>query len=236
MPYIDDQTNSQSTTNSQTDAGLSQLNPALPDEIVRRGKEAMARLRRRYRDWMAIAEALDVGRAEVMRAVHTNLPIGSRYEKAMAEWLVANGFKEIDKGTRCRLLECLQHRVEIEIWRSRLTDTEKFCFNHPDTVLRKWKKAATSTPDSNTETKPSPVAKLKASIASLEEENHRMRREIEHGGGDLWRPTDRADDIATVLVSQLSPTKAERVARAILNKLKSKSRPTEQPAAIGGAP
>ncbi|MFZ0590537.1 MAG: hypothetical protein WAM39_08650, partial [Bryobacteraceae bacterium] len=26
-------------------------------------------------------------------------PIGRRYEKAMAEWLVANSFKEIDKGT-----------------------------------------------------------------------------------------------------------------------------------------
>ena len=53
---------------------------------------------------MIIAEALDVGRSEVMRELHTNHPSGRRYEKAMGEWLVANGFKDIDKGARCRLL------------------------------------------------------------------------------------------------------------------------------------
>ena len=35
----------------------------------------------------------------------------------MAEWLVTNGFKEIDKGTRGRLLDCLKHLAEIEAWR-----------------------------------------------------------------------------------------------------------------------
>jgi len=58
------------------------------------GQEAMARKRRAWADWVAIGEALQVGRAEVMRETHTNQPTGRRYEKAMAEWLVANGSRD----------------------------------------------------------------------------------------------------------------------------------------------
>src|SRR4051794_24053124 len=80
-------------------------------ETVRLGQEALARKRRGWPDWIAIGDALLAGRAEVMRDTHTNEPTGRRYEKAMAEWLVKNGFKEIDKRVRSRLLECLQHRA-----------------------------------------------------------------------------------------------------------------------------
>jgi hypothetical protein len=213
--------------------GLSQHNPSPIAEIVRRGQQAMERKRRDYDDWLLIAEALQVGRAEVMRAAHTNEPKGKRYEKGMAEWLRAHSFDEIDKGTRERLLECLQHGKEIEIWRARLTKTERFRFNHPDTILRKWK-AATGVPDPNAPRKPSPVSKLKVSIAQLQEDNFRMRREIEHAGGDLWTPEDAAEDIATVMLAKLSPTKAERIARTILQRLK-KPAPCKPAASQTGA-
>ena len=52
-------------------------------------------------------------------------------KKAMAEWLVANGFKEIDKGVRCRLLECLQYSDEIKKWRELLTESERFRLHAP---------------------------------------------------------------------------------------------------------
>jgi hypothetical protein len=122
---------------------MSQLNPSPTDEIVRRGQEALERRRRGFEDWMAIAEALQVGWAEVMLTVHTNQPTGRRYEIAMAKWLLAHSFHLIDKGTRSRLRECLQHRTEIDKWRASLTEAERFRFNHPDTVLKKWKAALT---------------------------------------------------------------------------------------------
>jgi hypothetical protein len=195
--------------------GLSQHNPSPTSEIVRLGQEAMARKRRVYDDWLAIAEALEVSRTDVMRALHTNQAHGRRYEKAMGEWLIANGFREINKSTRSRLLECLKHKVEIQAWRSRLTDAERFKVNHPDTVLRKWK-AATVVPDLHAPPRVSPVQKLKDSVVTLQEQNDRMRREIERGGGDLWNAEDRAQDIAKVIFGKLSKSKAERVARAIL--------------------
>ena len=205
------------TVKPQISDGLCCHNPS--ELKVRLGQEAMARQRRRWEDFMIIAEALDVGRAEVMRDLHTNQPTGRRYEKARGEWLVANGFKDIDKGARCRLLECLRHREQIERWRALLTDSERFKLNHPDAVLRKWK-AATAIPDPNATPKPSPYAQLKDAHAELIEENHRLQHRIEAADGDLWKATDTASDIAGVMIAALSPAKAERTAREILKKLK----------------
>jgi hypothetical protein len=201
------------------DDGLSQLNPVQPDQIIRRGQEALARLRRTWSDWMEVAEALAVGRTEVMRELHTNSPTGRRYEKAMGEWLAAHSFKTIDKGTRHRLLECLQHKTEIEGWRSRLTENRRDRFNHPDSVLRKWKQT-TAIPKANAEPKVSPMQKLKDELVVVVEERDRMKREIESGGGDLWSADDRPNDIARVILGKLSKTKAEKVAREILAALK----------------
>jgi len=192
------------------------------EEVIRLGREAMQRQRRRFADWMLIAAAIDAGQTEIMRQLHLNKPHGGRYEKAMAAWLVANGFKEINKGTRWRTLECLRNRVEIETWLAGLTDGDRFKLNHPDTVLRKWKKK-TNVPDPNKTQKISPKAKLKESIARLDEENHRLKQEIARGGGDLWTPDDKPEDIARVMVEKLSPTKAEKVARAIIKMLKARS-------------
>ena len=204
--------------------GLTQFNPSSVNETVRIGQEAMARKRRAWADWLAIGEALQVGRAEVMRDSHTNQPTGRRYEKAMGEWLVANGFKEIDKGVRSRLLECLQHRTEIDQWLSRLTDSERFRFNHPNTVLKRWK-GSTVVPDPNATPKPSPFAKLKDAHAELIEDYHRLQRKIETADeGDLWKPTDTAADIANVMVAALSPAKAESTAKEILLRLKERKR------------
>jgi hypothetical protein len=139
--------------------GLSQHNPSPVSDVVRLGQEAMARKRRAWEDWLAIAEALQVGHDEVTRALHTNQKHGRRFEKAMGEWLVIHGFKEIDKGTRSRALDCLKHKAQIQKWRVTLTDSKRWKINHPDTVLRKWR-ASTVVPDPNAPSKPSPMQKL----------------------------------------------------------------------------
>ena len=218
MSEINDQSNTQLPENGQPEDGLCQHNPSAPDEVVRRGQAAMARQRRGWEDWIAIAKALQIGRIEVMGAVHTNQPTGKRYEKEMADWLIAHSFHLIDKGARNRLLECLQHGNEIEKWRASLTDAERFRFNHPDTVLRRWK-AATLVPDPNAPPKTSALAKLKEANIELQEKLYRAER----AGGDLWAPHDTAEAIARCVVDRLSTNKAERVARAILKDLNIKT-------------
>ena len=179
----------------------------------------MARKRRGWDDWLLIAEALQAGRTDVLRALHSNVAQGRRFEKAMGDWLIANGFKEINKATRSQLLDCLKRRAEIEKWRSRLTDSERWKFNHPDTVLKKWK-ASTVVRDPNQPKPPSPMQKLKDELVAVVEERDRYKREVERGGGDLWQKTDRPKDISKVMIDQLGKTKAARVAREILAALK----------------
>jgi hypothetical protein len=90
----------------ETNDGLPQVNPPRPPEDqdkVRLGQEAMARRRRGWDDWVVIGEAIEVGRTEAMREANTNEPVGRRYERAMAKWLVDRSFKEIDKGIRALL-------------------------------------------------------------------------------------------------------------------------------------
>jgi hypothetical protein len=179
----------------------------------------MERKHHGFEDWMAIAEALEVGRTESMRAAHTNVPQGKRYERVMGDWLRSHSFYVIDKSTRTHLLECLRYRAEIDRWRATLTETERFRFNHPHTVLRKWRAA---TPIPANESKPSPMAKLKAVNIELQQKLYRAERELSAGGGDLWTPNDTPDDIAAIMVDKLSQYKAERVARAILKTLNNK--------------
>jgi hypothetical protein len=202
----------------QPDHGLGQPNPLTTDEVVRRGQEAMERKRRSYEDWLLIAEALQVGRTEVMRTIHTNKPAGGRYEKAMAEWLFARSFHLINKCTRSHLLQCLQHRADIEKWRASLTEAERFSFNDPTTVLRKWK-AKTVVPDPNAPLETSAFAKLKETNIELQEGLHRAEREIARGGGDLWTLDDTDEDIIRVLSEKFPANRAERIARKWLKKL-----------------
>jgi hypothetical protein len=107
-------------------------------------------------------------------------------------------------------------------WHKLLTPNKQLEYNRPEKVFRKWK-ASTQVPDPNAEPKQSPIAKARESIVNLEEENHRLRREIERGGaGDRWKPTDHARDIARVVVDTFTIGKALDIARYIQEQVKHK--------------
>ena len=131
--------NEQSGANSD---GLTQVNPSRSqqdEDKIQRGREAFRHQQCGWEEWMAVAEVLVIGRAEVMSTVNTDEPRGKRYQKATDDWLIENGFKGLDKSIRSRLLKCLEDRAEIEKWRATLTEPERLRYNHPNTVLRKWK-------------------------------------------------------------------------------------------------
>jgi hypothetical protein len=188
------------------------------NDIVKGAQAAWLRLKQNqtWQDWLLIGEAHLIGRTEAMRKAGTNQPTGRSYNAAFSRGLKATNFDGIDKGDRARLFEVMKHKHEIEQWRGTLPTSQQLSLNYPPTVLRKWK-ASTRIP---AEPRLSPMAKLQAAHAEQIEENHRLKREIELGGGDLWTAKDRPDEIARVMVDKLSPTKAEHVARAILRRLK----------------
>src|SRR5207247_9919507 len=86
---------------------------------IKRGQEAWARHKAdaTWYDWLAIGEAISIGRTEAMQEAETNQPQGKGYNKAFSAWLKDNGFDGLDGSDRKRLLDVLDHRVEIEEWR-----------------------------------------------------------------------------------------------------------------------
>jgi hypothetical protein len=91
----------------------------------------------------------------------------------MGKWLEKTKLDEIDKSVRSRLFEVMDNIVAIETWRATLTRDEKQRYNHPDTVLRKWK-AATKVNEPAAPKAPG----LKESVANLSEEKIVLERRI----------------------------------------------------------
>jgi len=195
-------------------------NPTHPDEspeiaAIRHGQEAWCRLRAgsTWTDWVAVGTAHVIGRTTAMRDGHINKPKGRSYNAAFSAWQKRFGFEGLDRGDRSRLFDVMDHLKEIDGWLKKLPESERVRLNHPSSVWRKWK-AATAEPK---EPRISAFQKLNDSVAALQEENDRMRREIDRGGGDLWNSHDRPRDIARIVIQQCkSKTKAENVAREIL--------------------
>jgi hypothetical protein len=137
------------------------------DTCIKRGQEAWKRHKgdATWLDWLAIGEALSIGRQEAMANADTNRPIGSRYNAAFGEWLARHHFDDIDKGDRSRLFDVMDNLPAIEGWRATLTQTERLRLNHPNSVLRKWKAATVVKPPKE------PKPTLRDSVANLSEEN-----------------------------------------------------------------
>jgi hypothetical protein len=189
--------------------------PTDDEALIQRGREAFERLAngRTWDDWIAVGEALLIGRTAAMREAHTNEPKGGRYNEIFGLWLRHYGFDRLDKSDRAKLMEVMNHRAEIEAWRTLLPSNKRMLLNHPTTVLRNWK-ASTQIP--RADRPPSPMAQLQAAHVEILEENDRLRRDAERGGGDLWTAKDTADQIAKVMADKLTLDKLERTARAML--------------------
>ena len=192
---------------SQADQGETRVGRANPDPIILRGQEAWARLRQElaWEDWLAVGEALRLGRHLAMLEARTNEPSGKRYQAIYGDWLRQNGFDEIDKGDRSRLFDCLENLSAIHGWRQTLPLNQRVRLNHPNSIWRNWQKSKTTV-----DTRPSPTAKYKDEIVRLEDENSRLRR----AGDELFLPQDTATDIARLLADRLlrlTPSKARQI-------------------------
>jgi hypothetical protein len=142
--------------------------------IVRRGRQAFQRLKgdKTWADWIAVGEALLVGRRAAMLDAHTNRPAGRRYNEIFGTWLKSHGFGCLDKSDRAKLMVCMDRRTEIDTWRLSLPSNQRLQINHPASVLRHLK-ASTQIPTTNK--KMSPIAKLQTAHAEIIDEKTKQQ-------------------------------------------------------------
>jgi hypothetical protein len=188
-----------------------------PDDIMRRAREAAERLLsgHSYQDWLIVGAAYQQLQSEALHRAGTNEAEGKRYNQQIKQLLDDAGLGIVlkDRGVRSRLLDLVKHREEVERFRANLKPGRRLQLNHPNSVWRAWQKSLPHDPDA-----PQPEAKptLAQRLAEVLEENHRLKQEIERGGGDLWAPKDTAAQIARAVIDRLTSSKAEKVARAML--------------------
>ncbi len=175
------------------------------DECIVAGRQASERLKnsgkRLWEDWLLVGKAVERVQGHAMLAAQTNRPEGKRFCQQHADLLRRAGLDWIDKATRSRLLECLKHGEEIDAFLAKLSDAKRSKINHPNSVWRAYQKSTSE-----------PTAPKQSAISELRAENARLRREVESGGGDLWAASDTAKDIAMVIRSKVTPSKAKAIA------------------------
>jgi len=112
---------------------------------VEAGRDAWNRLKSRERtswaDWLAVARALAIGRAEAMKQAKANRPLGSKYNRLFGAWLRDNGLADVTAQERYRALRCVDNCEAIERWRENLTDLDRRRLNHPNAVWAHWKRS-----------------------------------------------------------------------------------------------
>lgn len=113
-------------------------------DIVELGREAWQRLQQRERatfdDWICVGQACAIGRAVALKAANTNRPFGRIYQRAMADWLAANGIG-ICSAERYWSLALADNAAAIRKWRDGLDDATRRRLNHPQAVWMNWRKS-----------------------------------------------------------------------------------------------
>jgi hypothetical protein len=193
--------------------------------VVDRGRQAWKSLKsdETWEKWVAIGRAIEIGRNETMRALHTNQPKGGQWGRVFGSWLSENGFDEIDKGVRSRLQNCLDHQTEIDTWRQNIGLAQRLQLNHPNAVWRRWQAAQAApkgpgTPPTGNR-KDIEIMRLQSELDEANRKLHAFEHDKISEGRD-WDWQDTPQEIAEAML-RLYPDKAKRLGAALQNLAKS---------------
>jgi hypothetical protein len=113
------------------------------DDAISDGRLAWTKIRSvtTYESWKMVAVAVAIGRQQAMAAIGSNKPFGTKYRHAINRWLEDNGFREMRMGIRTACCLLADHMQEIEAWRATLPASEQREQNHPEVIIRNWRRA-----------------------------------------------------------------------------------------------
>jgi hypothetical protein len=174
--------------------------------VIEQGVEEWKRKRNDadWLGWLRIGAALVVLRTQAMRRAG-NYTTGRHFNAVMRDLLAETGFKEIDKAVRSNLVAVMDNLPKIEEWRkNRLTLGERLRYNHPTTVMRRWR-ASTIVPDPNAPNKPSPYTVMHDGLVEAEERTHAAEEAAKRAGSgsNIDFDNDKIPDMARFLAHGL---------------------------------
>jgi hypothetical protein len=197
---------------------------------VEAAREALVTIKRTFEFWIVIARGLKALKDKADR-------IGGRFifdrlrEREGLGGKNKQGREILNKTRVSRLLAILERQSEVDAWRAELSDKQRFDWASPEAVFRHCPVFAK--PKSDDDRALSPYAQMKQANIALQEEITQLKQRED---GDRFKPTDTANNIATVLVGMFSPDKAKAIAEGILAKLKARKGKAEAKALTHARP
>ena len=160
---------------------------------------------------MQVATALDAIRTEAVLIAGSNRPDGhnKKYRRAHTELIRRHHFEQLGKDLRARLIKCLHHRAEIELWLAGLPIDQRLRMAHPAVILRHWT-AAIATPNSKVK-RASITTALRARIAQLEQQLAQLR----NGDGGTLSGKDSSREAARLIRALFNKSKVAEIRRLL---------------------
>jgi len=90
--------------------------------------------RKSWENWKAVARGLVILRSAAMQATGTNQPVGSRYNAETRRLLAEHKLADITTPERYKAVYCIEHEVEIEALRAKMTDQQRQRYNSPSAL------------------------------------------------------------------------------------------------------
>jgi hypothetical protein len=174
--------------------------------IFEAARQAVVLLKKTFETWVVIGKA--VVRA---RDIADRRGGGKTFMRLVEQQGLS---RVVNKTTASTLLRIMERLPEVTKWHETLTDRQQIDWAAPTTVLKRCPVFAKPKPN-----EPKPLTKGeqdRQALAAALEENAKLKRRED---GDRFKPTDSADDIATVLVGMFSASKAREIAKRITEKL-----------------
>lgn len=173
--------------------------------------------------WIAVGRGLQECQRLALERTHSNDMTSYAARMAMTGILEKEGLDKIDKGDRSILLKVMQALPDITAWQNTLTTTERVRYNHPRAVwgryLKWYVKSVVAQPEVDVGEPVAPRG-YKAQFAAAEAENTVLKQRLKTEGSLFNLETDTVEEIAKVLVANVAISRAERIARAVLELVK----------------
>ncbi|WP_315775111.1 MULTISPECIES: hypothetical protein [unclassified Bradyrhizobium] len=110
--------------------------------IVSAGRAALERInagtKRLFEDYLAVGDALLVGRSQCLKLAGSNSLQTPAYRAHWRQWLNANGFN-METHERLSAIWIAEHKAEVVRWRDELSEAAKRHCNHPNVIVAHMK-------------------------------------------------------------------------------------------------
>jgi hypothetical protein len=181
--------------------------------IFGNAREAVGLLKKTFETWIVIGKA--VVRA---RDIADRRGGGKTFRRLIEQQGLAS---VINKANASHLERIMAKLPEVVMWHETLAENEQIAWAAPSTVIKRCPVFNKPDPEKDED---KPLSKLKQTEQALAAALEEIEQLKATGDGDRFKPTDKPEDVARLLVDIFSARKAKQIAEHMLKLLKKRDK------------